>query len=276
MSYSVVRYQEQPRAIGERGFESMHPNVDSSYSDCIAFVCTERQTGPNQRSIRPVATGFFVGLWEDEIKTYWDYAVTARHVVEDSTSEEIFLRVNKKSGGTQDLKTNKGDWFIHDDAALIPLPRPDNAQDLKLSVIPTSVLIHKDHRYRGPSLPEELIQRIGGVPVNPGDDVFFTGLFSQHAGMGTNIPIVRYGTVAQMPIEPITMKRDRGTTSYKALVYLTAREIVWQPLENRLEKPTILRERHQLACGDRYSDNPLRRAVDVTIKRHEIYVPVNW
>ena len=39
--------------------------------------------------------------------------------------------------------------------------------------------------------------------LGPGDDLYITGLFSEHYGKQRNLPIVRSGTLAAMPAEPV-------------------------------------------------------------------------
>ena len=53
---------------------------------------------------------------------------------------------------------------------------------------------------------EEVIQARG---VGVGDDLIVVGLFSQHVGKSRNLPIVRSGHVASMPLEPF-VDEDTG------------------------------------------------------------------
>jgi hypothetical protein len=55
-----------------------------------------------------------------------------------------------------------------------------------------------------------------------GDDIFATGLFYQRKGESRNVPIVRMGTIAGMPDEPVTVElgSSRKTRSAKVEAYL--------------------------------------------------------
>jgi hypothetical protein len=55
--------------------------------------------------------------------------------------------------------------------------------------------------------------------VKLGDPLFFTGLFVQSAGAKRNLPIVRFGNISRMPLEPISCElKARGTV--ELVVYL--------------------------------------------------------
>jgi hypothetical protein len=45
-----------------------------------------------------------------------------------------------------------------------------------------------------------------------GHEVFFTGLFGQHAGRLRNLPIARFGNISRLPGEPIAIRRLGNST----------------------------------------------------------------
>jgi hypothetical protein len=53
-------------------------------------------------------------------------------------------------------------------------------------------------------------QEIDAFRIGPGDDVFVVGRFINSQGKLKNIPSVRFGNIAQMPIEPVEQDRCFG------------------------------------------------------------------
>ena len=50
--------------------------------------------------------------------------------------------------------------------------------------------------------------------IGCGDEVFLTGLFSNHSGQQRNIPIIRIGNIACMPEEPVQTKALGAIDAY--------------------------------------------------------------
>lgn len=194
------------------------------FQKSVVFICLDRfQDGVVRRT--PVATGFVVGMPIPERPGYgWVYLVTARHMIEEAESDQIFVRANRTTEGYMDLPTSRDDWYLSDDAdvAAIALRPTDENAGLGLSYIPFELLIPDDYRFYGniSPLPDEQHFVDDGAPVQLGDQVYFIGLFVQHAGNARNLPIIRYGHISRMPEEPITLPRDRGTGSFQAVAYL--------------------------------------------------------
>ena len=61
-------------------------------------------------------------------------------------------------------------------------------------------------------LTDEIIQESN---VGPGDEVFYPGLFSRHAGAEKNLPILRSGNIAMMPTEDLP---DAKIGDYRGLI----------------------------------------------------------
>src|SRR5207253_3257650 len=87
-----------------------------------------------------------------------------------------------------------------------------------ISGVPPSQFVDADYRY--PSGIEETggvtLRRTGQggfapdpgakLEVGVGDEVFFVGLFVQHAGEARNLPMARFGHISRMPVEPIEVQ----------------------------------------------------------------------
>jgi hypothetical protein len=121
------------------------------------------------------------------------FAVTNAHVIETGNT---VVRLNTKDEGFDTFDFSENDWILHhdrDDVAIcgMPLLNPD---------------LHQYAEIR----PEALLKRheVAIFNIGPGDDAFVVGRFAQ--GKLRNIPAVRFGNIAQMPIEPIEQDRVFG------------------------------------------------------------------
>jgi hypothetical protein len=82
-----------------------------------------------------------------------------------------------------------------------------------ITSVPLDQFVGADYRYHGAAdLPIAAdIAKMGGQLVLVGHEVFFVGLFSQHAGRERNLPIARFGAVSRQPSEPISVQRSDGS-----------------------------------------------------------------
>jgi hypothetical protein len=98
--------------------------------------------------------------------------------------------MNTKDGGSQLLRI-EAPWTFADDpsADVAVLPWAPDATVFSYRFLSTDM-------FAGPEVRET-------HGIGPGDEVFMTGLFTQHHGRKRNLPIVRSGIIAAMPQEPI-------------------------------------------------------------------------
>lgn len=170
---------------------------------CVAYVGLV----DNHDKKHLLGTCFFVyRTFQHLVTTYHGtWCVTARHVIEKirATRDEMadhdgkmFLRLNKKTGGTHEYEMSAAnDWSFHDTAAF----------DVAVSGI-TPDLVDYDHRAYPVDgfLTEELIER---DYIGIGSELFFVGLFDQHAPESKNVPILRVGNIAAMPEELVQTQK---------------------------------------------------------------------
>lgn len=200
--------------------------VDPKFLKSVAFICED---GPKGRHV-PIATCFFVAVRGNPGHSFM-YAVTARHVVEDALGDQLYIRGNRKAGKSHDIPTSRLSWQTSKtaDVAAIRMEIPTvTREDLDFAMTRLEQFVDADYRYRGEpfNVPfeysdgAELISENDGMAVGTGDDLFSCGLFVQQPGEETMIPIARFGTIAAMPIEPVSLPRFRNKDSFEALVYL--------------------------------------------------------
>jgi hypothetical protein len=123
------------------------------------------------------------------------YAVTNAHVIEGGST---VIRLNTKDGGFDTFDYTDQQWILHPD-------RDD------IAICPMETLNPTRHMHKELT-PEMLLKRqeIDAFRIGPGDDIFVVGRFKNSQGKMRNIPSVRFGNIAQMPIEPIEQGRVFG------------------------------------------------------------------
>jgi hypothetical protein len=167
--------------------------VSEQFLKCVAFVgeMIDADTPGDFHG-----TGFFLSVpaKSPELEGFrFGYFVTAKHVAEALQDHNVYMRVNKVGGGTTDFQNTFGqNWYLHPtdktaDVAIVPLAGQPNADVGTVGI-------------------EELgtTEALAKLQVGIGDEVFSVGLFTPVGeNTSTNIPIVRYGTIAMMPPEQI-------------------------------------------------------------------------
>lgn len=152
------------------------------------------------------ATGFFVAVrLETDQSRRMDYLVTARHCIDEARAYgRLYIRFNRTAGGYEEIETGLDEWELHDSADVAAimvhrdrLPSGMTQQDVDQSSLSLSHFIGPgpDYRFEG------MVDHIGAVKIQPtvGYEIYFVGLFSEHAGSERNLPIARFGHIARMP-----------------------------------------------------------------------------
>ncbi|MFY9578423.1 MAG: hypothetical protein WAQ33_03790 [Gaiellaceae bacterium] len=141
-----------------------------------------------------MGTAFLVTIPLDE-ENGIVYAVTARHVIDASRPYgRLTIRFNNQDDeGFTDYWAPQDDWHTH--------PRSD------VAVAPIHFDVNPDARWIDPTL-FLTDERAKELELGEGDNVFFVGLFSEHFGQQRSQPVVRFGNVALMPREPLSLTID--------------------------------------------------------------------
>jgi hypothetical protein len=170
--------------------------IDEQFRKCATYVLGNARD-PQTSAIgkRLFGTAFFVTV-SNAI-----YAVTAQHILDNSEDfGPLFIRLSTATGYV-DFEAPQSAWTRHPstDVAAIRAPIPHNAdfRSIDQSMLLTDQMV-VEHR------------------VGAGDELFFTGLFSEHPGREKVQPIMRFGTISMMPHEPIKVKDLRVATEIDA------------------------------------------------------------
>jgi hypothetical protein len=175
--------------------------------DCVVFV--GRVVG-NQK--KRMGTGFIVGVESEAFPDRgYHYLVTAGHVARQlSLGGPWFIRFNLKNGGAEEaINPDPGQWWYH--------PTEPESVDAAVHGIPALDVL--DYRYLTVSmfLTADKIRRDN---IGMGDEVDIIGLFTFASGTQRNMPILRTGTVAMMPLERIPCRGADQKTIQQSEVYL--------------------------------------------------------
>jgi hypothetical protein len=160
---------------------------------CAVFLGTLSEEG----IFDPVSTGFLVcSGTEGEA---FQHIITTSHSVEPYS--ELYVKVNRHDGTAYVIPQPITKWYFHPqsterfiDLAVCPVAMPRDVYDTANVFLSTDILTkEKSSRW----------------DIGVGDELFYPGLFTSHAGAAKNIPLMRTGTIAAMPDEMVMTNRRR-------------------------------------------------------------------
>lgn len=173
------------------------PRISDQFLNSVVYLYPSEAEAEDGKPMG--GTGFLVGLplegFGDETMAA---VVTNKHVILDGNT---VVRINKVSGDTDIRHLDDRSWIYHpdgDDLAVCPIELNDDIH--QVTVITPDLL-----------LTEKTIQ---DEDIGPGEDVFVVGRFINHEGKKQNLPSVRFGNIAQMPIEPIVQEDGHEQDSF--------------------------------------------------------------
>jgi hypothetical protein len=162
------------------------PRIADHYLDCVVYLYPDHRHANDGEGMG--GSGFLLRVQDAaDLTREQIYVVTNWHVVE---SGHLTVRLNTQDGVQEIIDTDEPLWFRHpngDDLAIFPLAH--HAQELKFGCISSFNILNKT--------------TVDLYNIGPGDDVFTVGRFINHDGKQRNLPTVRFGSIAQMPWEPV-------------------------------------------------------------------------
>lgn len=170
--------------------------IPPSFKKAVAFIFALNDSGV----IVPYGTGFYVSVNQNENKSA-GYIVTAKHVLKNQSGsylDKIFVRLSQISDSalviipiTLHASGTAKNIYTHFDttvdiAVISETPRQDKFDYIFLPS--TFITTRKDF---------DLLN------IKEGDEVFFTGMFTQYLGEKANYPITRFGKVSLVTNEKV-------------------------------------------------------------------------
>jgi hypothetical protein len=176
------------------------PRISESILDSVVYLYPSEAEAENGSRIG--GSGFLVGVAIDppHNKMSLRIVVTNKHVID---AGNMVVRINTADGGHDVVALDSEQWLFSptdDDLAVCPIWI--SPKIFKYSYIPHWHLLTE--------------KKIEELAIGPGDDVFFVGRFIEREGRLRNLPSVRFGTIAQMPNEPIRL--DGGVNQESFLI----------------------------------------------------------
>jgi hypothetical protein len=167
--------------------------VSDQILECVAFIGIPIALPNGEQAIRFGGTAFFVEEdAHDDPPKVWSYLVTARHVAEQVAHSTFYVRLNTKDGQSIPVQGSGVRWWIH--------PTDPTADVAVIRWFPPADIV----QYKRINTKDLVTnQTIADGKVGPGDDAMMIGLFSGHPGVQQNVPVVRLGSVAMIPREPV-------------------------------------------------------------------------
>lgn len=185
----------------------------SQVKKSVTFIFTK----DTSNRLSPQGTGFFILMKSNQNNdtANFGYLVTTKSTLKKnpvSFFDTVYIRINRKDGYSDTLiiplYSNSGPRYF---------PHPDSTVDLV--IIPAYPDLN---RYDFLFTPVGMIAAMDFMKkenISEGDEVFYTGMEPSHFGIFKNIPIVRFGKIAQLSEEKYSV--DGGYTE----LYLVETEI---------------------------------------------------
>lgn len=209
--------------------------VPDEVRKCVVFVGLMVRGPGGRQSFRVLGTAFIVSVPSESIQgAQYLYLITAKHVAVNLKNISLCVKVNKKDGNSDFLCEDKVNWWYHPtdelvDVAVIPWSPPETVE---FRAVPVNIL-----------LKDEVIQNRN---IGVGDEVFITGLFTPLSRSAKNMPIVRMGSIAMIPDEPVPINMNDMEVNVEA--YL----IEARSLSGLSGSPAFVRRSARLSVRDEF------------------------
>ncbi|MEX0749664.1 MAG: hypothetical protein WD359_02560 [Dehalococcoidia bacterium] len=180
------------------------PRIDDRWLDSIVYVYPSIASA--EAGERVGGCGFLLGVpWEsDQAKPSAErrqhtYVVTNSHNIREHKG--LVIRFNTRDGRGDVLETVESQWEHHpddDDLAVCLVDPP--SEDYATNLVPVDACVNAFH--------------VNMLGLGPGDNVFALSRFIGHDGEQRNAPIVRFGHLSMMPIEPVRHQRGYDVDAF--------------------------------------------------------------
>jgi len=166
----------------------------SLFAHCQNYSETTKTVGFVYSSVKenqPLGTGFFVGIRvPGDTSKMFCFFVTAKHVLmnfDSSFHKSVLIRINTPDSARQvfaplAISGNEKNIFFHPDPSVDIAVMLFNPRKTDYSLLPIDEAL--------------LLDKNSFSLVVPGQEIFFTGMFTNYLGKKKNFPIVRFGHVS--------------------------------------------------------------------------------
>ncbi len=180
---------------------SLSAKIPSQVKKSVAFIFVK----DSSKRLTPQGTGFFVLLKANQNAdtANFGYLVVTQNTLKKNNGsffDTVYIRINRKDGYSDTLVVplyEKGvpRFFLHPDStvdlAVVPAYPDLNRYDFLFTPV-------------GMIAPLDFFKRENIVE---GDEVFYMGMLDSHIGIFKNIPIVRFGKIAQLSDEKYLVEK---------------------------------------------------------------------
>jgi len=173
------------------------PRIPDDITDCALYVFPSKKAAEDGNTAG--GSGFIIE-YPTEVQPHY-YAVTNNHVVAPwmEAHQGPCLRLTRRIIGSDmslqyksgAIETSDSSWKLQKDFDLAVCPLKLSIVEYQFKTVLTSLFMNRI---------TEGTRRIG-----IGDDVFMVGRFINHQGEHRNHPTARFGHIAQMPGDPVTL-----------------------------------------------------------------------
>ncbi len=159
------------------------PRIETRLLDSVIYLYRSMDDAQSEEGVLSGGTGFLVWVPpEAGGRRSHCYAVTNSHVAKCHP----VIRLNRRDGSAQAIDLTNDAWTDH--------PEGDDVAACEIRV---------DHGYKMHGIHLDPVRNEVPRYCEVGSDVFMLSRFVQHDGRLTNMPVVRFGTIAMAPQEPI-------------------------------------------------------------------------
>ena len=196
--------------------------IPSQVKKSVTFIFAK----DSNKALNPLGTGFFVLLKTNQ-KTdtaNFGYLVTSKRTLKKQNGsfyDTVYIRLNRKDGYSDTVtiplvQNGQQRYFLH----------PDSTIDL--AVVPAYPDLN---RYDFLFLPFGMIAPIDFIKkenITEGEEVFHIGMLPNYIGVLKNIPVVRFGRIAQLSEEKYPW--DNGATELYLIETTISKGSIGSPL----------------------------------------------
>lgn len=181
----VTRYSRS--GIPFQGWEKPVPRIPDRLLNCVVYLYPSEAAA--EEGERVGGSGFIIGIpLANDYRDCVTAIVTNKHVIDHGNA---IARLNTSDRGTDILALDQQRWFTH-----------VNGDDLAVCLVQMDAAHHKFmYVLEGSFCTRQVVEEYA---IGPGDDCFAVGRYISRDGQQRNTPTVRFGSIAQMPGEPIT------------------------------------------------------------------------